>query len=145
MQWVDRVGRRLKLRDLHILLTVIQRGSMAKAAAALAISQPAVSKAIANIEHTVGLRLLDRSRNGIEPTAYGRALARRGLAIFDELKHGVEELAFLADPTTGELRIGSTERHRGRVAAGRHRALLTRASSRSSRRSASRDEHAALS
>jgi DNA-binding transcriptional LysR family regulator len=109
MQWVDRVGRRLKLRDLHILLTVVQRGSMAKAAAALAISQPAVSKAIADMEHTVGLRLLDRSRNGIEPTAYGSALARRGLAIFDELKHGVEELAFLADPTAGELRIGSTE------------------------------------
>jgi DNA-binding transcriptional LysR family regulator len=109
MQWVDRVGRRLKLRDLHILLTVVQRGSMAKAAAALAISQPAVSKAIADMEHTVGLRLLDRRRNGIEPTAYGSALVRRGLAIFDELKHGVEELAFLADPTAGELRIGSTE------------------------------------
>ena len=109
MQWVDRVGRCLKLRDLHILLTVVQRGSMAKAAAALAISQPAVSKAIADMEHTVGLRLLDRRRNGIEPTAYGSALVRRGLAIFDELKHGVEELAFLADPTAGELRIGSTE------------------------------------
>jgi DNA-binding transcriptional LysR family regulator len=109
MQWVDRVGRRLKLRDLHILLTVVQHGSMAKAAAALAISQPAVSKAIADMEHTVGLRLLDRRRNGIEPTAYGSALVRRGLAIFDELKHGVEELAFLADPTAGELRIGSTE------------------------------------
>jgi DNA-binding transcriptional LysR family regulator len=109
MQWVDRIGRRLKLRDLHILLTVVQRGSMAKAAAALTISQPAVSKAIADMEHTLGLRLLDRSRNGIEPTAYGRALVRRGLAIFDELKHGVQELAFLADPTAGELRIGSAE------------------------------------
>jgi len=109
MQWVDRVGRRLKLRDLHILLTVVKRGSMARAAAELAISQPAVSKAIADMEHTLGLRLLDRSRNGIEPTAYGRALVRRGLAIFDELKLGVEELAFLSDPTAGELRIGSTE------------------------------------
>src|SRR5712691_5778136 len=109
MQWHDRIGRRLKLRDLHILLTVVQRGSMARAAAELAISQPAVSKAIADMEHTLGLRLLDRSRSGIEPTAYGRALVGRGLVIFDELKHGVEELAFLADPTAGELRIGSTE------------------------------------
>jgi DNA-binding transcriptional LysR family regulator len=109
MQWIDRIGRRLKLRDLHILLAVVQRGSMAKAAAELAISQPAVSKAIADMEHTLGLRLLDRSRNGIQPTAYGRALVRRGLAVFDELKHGVEELEFLADPTAGELRIGSTE------------------------------------
>ena len=109
MQWADRIGRRLKLRDLHILLTVVQQGSMAKAAAELGISQPAVSKAIADMEHTFGLRLLDRGRSGIEPTAYGRALVKRGLAIFDELKHGVEELAFLADPTVGELRIGSTE------------------------------------
>jgi DNA-binding transcriptional LysR family regulator len=109
MQWVDRVGRRLKLRDLHILLTVVQHRSMAKAAAELAISQPAVSKAIADMESTFGLRLLDRSRNGIEPTAYGRALVTRGQTIFDELKHGVEELAFLSDPTVGELHIASTE------------------------------------
>ena len=109
MQWLDRVGNRLKLRDLHILLTVVRRGSMAKAAAELAISQPAVSKAIADMEHLFGLRLLDRSRSGIEPTAYGRALIARGQAIFDELKQGVEELAFLADPTVGDLHIGSTE------------------------------------
>jgi DNA-binding transcriptional LysR family regulator len=109
MQWVDRVGRRLKLRDLHILLTVVQRRSMAKAAAELAISQPAVSKAIADMEHAFGLRLLERNRSGIEPTAYGRALVARGIVIFDELKQGVAELDFLADPTVGDLHIGSTE------------------------------------
>src|SRR6266446_5630131 len=109
MQWHDRIGRRLKLRDLHILLAVVQRGSMAKAAAELAISQPAVSKAVADMEHTLGLRLLERSRNGIETTIYGRALVRRGYAIFDELKQGVDELAFLSDTTVGELRIGSKE------------------------------------
>lgn len=109
MQWVDRVGNRLKLRDLHILLVVVQQGSMAKAAAQLAISQPAVSKAIADMEQTFGLRLLDRGRSGVEPTAYGRALVTRGLAIFDELKLGMEELAFLADPTVGTLAIASTE------------------------------------
>jgi DNA-binding transcriptional LysR family regulator len=109
MQWADRIGCRLKLRDLHILLAVVQRGSMAKAAAELAISQPAVSKAIAEMEHVLGLRLLDRGRSGIEPTAYGRALVQRGMTIFDELKQGVEELGFLADPTRGKLNIGSTE------------------------------------
>ena len=103
MQWVDRIGSRLKLRDLHILLTVVQQGSMAKAASKLAISQPAVSKAIADMEHTFGLRLLDRGRSGVEPTAYGRALVTRGQTIFDELKLGVEELAFLADPTVGRV------------------------------------------
>jgi len=44
MEWAERIGRRLKLRDLHLLITVVQRGSMAKAAAELGVSQPAVSK-----------------------------------------------------------------------------------------------------
>jgi DNA-binding transcriptional LysR family regulator len=109
MRWIDRIGRRLKLRDLHILLAVVQYRSMAKAASELAISQPAVSKAIADMEYALGLRLLDRTRQGIEPTMYGRALIRRGLTVFDELRQGVKELEFLADPTAGELRIGSQE------------------------------------
>ena len=74
------------------------------------------------MEHTFGLRLLDRSRSGVEPTAYGRALVTRGQAIFDELKLGIEELAFLADPTVGELHIASTES----VAAGLLPAVLER-------------------
>src|ERR1700686_3209623 len=109
MQPIDRARRRLKLRDLHILLAVVQRGSMAKAAAELAISQPAVSKAIADMEYTPGLRLLDRTRHGIEPTTYGRVLIKRGMTIFDELKQAAQELDFLADPTVGELCIGSSE------------------------------------
>ena len=109
MEYSERIGRRLKLRDLHILLAVVQHRSMAKAANALAISQPAVSKAIAEMEDVLGLRLLDRGRHGVEPTAYGEALVKRGRAAFDELKNGIEELLFLADPTVGELRLGSAE------------------------------------
>lgn len=122
MTWSDRIGRRLKLRDLHVLMTVVQCGSMAKAAAELRVSQPAVSKAIADMEHTLGLRLLDRGRSGITPTSYGQALVKRGLVIFDELKQGVEELEFLADPSVGSLRIGSTES----VAAGMLPAIVER-------------------
>src|SRR5688500_13946990 len=109
MQWADRVGRRLKLRDLHILLAVVKSGSMGKAAAELAISQPSISKAIAEVEHAVGLRLLDRGPHGIEPTIYGRALLKCGVAVFDELRQGIKELEFLTDPHAGELRIGCTE------------------------------------
>jgi DNA-binding transcriptional LysR family regulator len=109
MQWSDRVGRRLKLRDLHILLAVARSGSMGKAAADLAISQPAVSKAIADVEHAVGLRLLDRGPQGIRPTLYGQALLQCGVVVFDELRQGVKQLEFLTDPTAGELRIGCNE------------------------------------
>src|SRR6476469_5198405 len=109
MQWSDRIGRRLKLRDLHILLAVAKSGSMGRAAADLAISQPSISKAIADVEHAVGLRLLDRGPHGIEPTIYGRALLNCGTAVFDELRQGVKALEFLTDPTAGELRLGCTE------------------------------------
>lgn len=109
MEWDARIGRRLRLRDLHILLAVVQAGSMARAAANLAVSQPAVWKAISDLECAVGLRLLDRSPRGVEPTRYGEALVKRAATVFDELRQGVKELDSLADPNIGELRIGTSE------------------------------------
>jgi DNA-binding transcriptional LysR family regulator len=107
MDWNEqRLGRDLKLRDLSVLLTVARCGSMGKAAAELAVSQPAVSKAIAEMEFTLGVRLLDRSPQGVEPTIYARALLDRGLIAFDELRQAVKHIEYLADPTAGELRIG---------------------------------------
>ena len=88
--------RRLKLRELRVLLAAVQAGSMAKAAKQLAISQPAVSRAIDDLEKTLGVPLFDRTARGIEPTQYGRALLRRGVAVFDELKQRVQEIAHLA-------------------------------------------------
>jgi len=104
----ERVSRRLKLRDLHVLQTVATCGSMGKAATQLAVSQPAISKTIADMEHALGVRLLDRNSRGIEPTIYARTLLDRGLVAFDELKQAVKQIQFLANPTTGELRVGST-------------------------------------
>ena len=60
------------------------------------------------MEETLGVPLFDRSSRGIEPTQYGRALLKRGVAVFDELKQGVQEIAHLSNPETGELRIGSS-------------------------------------
>jgi DNA-binding transcriptional LysR family regulator len=106
MQWTDRVERRIKLRDLHILLALVESGSMGRAAKRLAISQPVVSKTIADLEHVLGVRLLDRTSQGVEATVYGRALLNCSIAVFDELRHGMQEIAFLSDPTVGALRIG---------------------------------------
>jgi len=107
--WDDRMRRRLRLRDLDILMAVIQAGSMGKATERLNLSQPAISKAIADLERALGVRLVDRSRQGVEPTPYGYALVKRGAAVFDELRQGVQDIAFLSDPTAGEIRIGTTE------------------------------------
>lgn len=54
----------------------------------------------------MGVQLLNRSSQGVEPTRYGRALLKRGLAVFDELKQSVRDIETLADPGTGELAIG---------------------------------------
>jgi DNA-binding transcriptional LysR family regulator len=107
-QWADRIGRRIKLRDLHVFQAVVQAGSMTKAANQLAISVPVVSKAIADLEHSVGVQLLDREPQGVAPTAYGRALLHRSAIAFEELRQGIKDIEFLADPTVGEVRIGST-------------------------------------
>jgi DNA-binding transcriptional LysR family regulator len=101
--------RRLKLRDLHVLDAVAEAGSMAKAAPRLGMSQPAVSRVVADMEHLLGVPLFDRSSTGVELTRFGQALRRRSTAVTDELEQGLGELAFLADPTQGEVRIGTTE------------------------------------
>lgn len=108
MRWNDRIGRRIKLSDLHILLAVAQAGSMAKAAGQLAVSHPVVSRSISDLEHTLGVRLLERNPRGVELTAYGRAMLNRSHAAFDELRQGVKDIEFLSDPTVGEVRIGTT-------------------------------------
>jgi len=108
MRWKDRIGRRIKLSDLHVLLSVAQCGSMAKAANELAISHPAVSRSISELEHTLGVRLLERNPHGVALTEFGRAMLARSQAAFDELRQGVRDIEFLADPGIGEVRIGST-------------------------------------
>ena len=109
MRWDQKIGRRLKLRDLHTLLAVAERKSMGKAARDLALTQPAVTKAIAEMERTLGVRVLDRTSRGVEPTPYGRVLLKWCGVIFDDLHQAVQEIDFLADPATGELRIGANE------------------------------------
>lgn len=107
MQLSDRVGRRIKLHDLHVLMAVAQTGSMSKAAALLNTGQPAISRSIAELEHMLGIRLFERSRQGVTATKYGRALLDGGTRVFDDLRQAFRSIEYLADPTAGEIRIGA--------------------------------------
>jgi DNA-binding transcriptional LysR family regulator len=109
LDWDSRIGRRLRLRDLHVFFTVAQTGSLAKAAATLHVSQPAVSRLIIDLEHAVGVKLFDRGSRGVTPTVYGRTLLVRGQSAFDELRQGIREIEFLSDPTAGEMKVGCQE------------------------------------
>jgi DNA-binding transcriptional LysR family regulator len=77
MKWDDRIGRRLRLKDLHTLQTVAEVGSMAKASERLALSQPAISKAISDMERTFGAPLMNRTSRGVELTQCGHLLVER--------------------------------------------------------------------
>ena len=108
MQVADRIGARIKLHDLHVLMTVVQTGSMSGAANLLNTTQPAISRSIGELERAIGVSLLERSRRGVEPTRYGRALLDGGTAVFDDLRQAVKNIQFLAEPTAGEVRIGTS-------------------------------------
>ena len=107
--WERKIGRRLRLRDLHVVFVVAESGSMAKAAEVLRVTQSAVSQMIADVEQELGVRLFDRSRRGVEVTIYGQALIRRGKAAFDELRLGIQEIDYLKSEGAGEIRIGCPE------------------------------------
>jgi DNA-binding transcriptional LysR family regulator len=109
MKWDDRIGRRLRLKDLHTLQTVAEVGSMAKASERLALSQPAISKAVSDMEHILGASLLDRSARGVALTESGRLLVERTRVVFDEISQGVSDIERLSDPTRGIVKIGTTE------------------------------------
>jgi DNA-binding transcriptional LysR family regulator len=95
MEIGDRIARRMKLQDLRILMTVAQAGSMNKAAVILNMTQSAVSRSIAELERTVGVRLLDRTSQGVEPTECGRAMLECGVTIFDNVRQGAKKIEFL--------------------------------------------------
>src|SRR3989442_12588575 len=101
--------RRVKLRDLDTLMTVVSVGGMRKAAEQLHLSQPAVSKAVAELENTLGVTLLDRSRRGVAVTSFGQALIKRAAVMFDELQQGARELEHLADPYGGQISLACAE------------------------------------
>jgi DNA-binding transcriptional LysR family regulator len=117
LNWDSRVGRRLRLRDLHILFAVVEYGSMSAAGAHLNMSQSAVSQAIAALEEVLKVRLLDRTPHGVEPTIYANAIMRRGNVVFDELRSGIKDIEFLADPDGGEVRIACADTLAGGILA----------------------------
>ena len=118
MKWSDRIGRRLKLHDLHVLMTVAETGSMGRAAERLAVSPPSVSKAISDMEHVIGgTSSRQRLEGALKPTGYGRALLRHSIGAFDELRQGIKAIESLSDPSNwrGQDRLSRCFHQRRRV------------------------------
>jgi len=94
---------RLQLRHLRCLAAVGQERNLVRAAKALALTQPAVSKTIAELEDIVGRQLLVRRRRGVDLTAAGEVLLRHSVATLRGLREG---MALALDEAEGEqLRV----------------------------------------
>jgi len=78
-----------------------------KAANEAGVTQPALSKVVAGLEATLGVRLFDRTSRGVLPTPYGDALYRRAAGVFEELQNAAQEIESLANAGSGELRLGA--------------------------------------
>lgn len=104
---IQRLPRRLKMSELRIFVAALEHRSFHKAAAVVNLTQPAVTKAIAGLEDTLGVRLFDRTANGVEPTVHGLAFAPRAIAIFEELRRAAQDLTLVSSGAQGSLRIGT--------------------------------------
>jgi DNA-binding transcriptional LysR family regulator len=104
---IHRLPRHLKMGELRVFVAVLEHRSFRKAAAVLHLTQPAVTKAVAGLEDTLGVKLFDRVASGVEPTVHGRSFAPRAVAVFDELRRAAQDLAMVTSGTIGSLRVGT--------------------------------------
>ena len=124
---VPRILHRLKA--LRCLAAVAIHGSAVRAAEALFISQPAVTRAVLDFERFCGVALFDRGGRGMTPTAIGLRVARRAQAMLDHLASGAAAATELAAPA--DRRLSTSNRFAGAVTAAAIQALVVMARSRS--------------
>jgi DNA-binding transcriptional LysR family regulator len=91
---------------LRQLAVIVRERSFSKAAEAMSISQPALSKSIRSLERALGVQLLERGRFGALPTAFGLALVRHADAIDAELRSAAQEIDALRVAQSGHTCVG---------------------------------------
>jgi DNA-binding transcriptional LysR family regulator len=97
----------MDLRSLRHALALGRHRHYGRAAAALYLSQPALSRSIAALERGLGVRLFERGRQGVRPTAFGELLLARGESLLDDVAELEREIARRQGLASGELRVGA--------------------------------------
>jgi DNA-binding transcriptional LysR family regulator len=103
---IQRLPRHLKMGELRAFVAVMEHRSFRKAAEVLHLTQPAITKTIASLEATLGVKLFHRALQGVEPTVHGLSFAPRAVAVFDELRRAAQELSLVSMGAQGALRVG---------------------------------------
>src|SRR6266568_7013750 len=108
MATIDRVLRsNLKLRHLQLLVALDEFRHLGRAAEFLSVTQPAVSKTLAEIERLFDLGLFVRSTRGTEPTPYGDAIVRFARSVLADYERTRDEIASVASGAAGRTRVGA--------------------------------------
>lgn len=97
----------LNTRQLHHFLAIVDHGSLGRAAKALHISEPALSKSIRILEDSLQVKLFDRGPRGLELTTLGHSLLDHSRVVVAELRRAVLELRELQGNEVGHVYIGS--------------------------------------
>lgn len=93
-------------RQLQLLVAIDDLRNLGKVAASINVSQPAVSKALVELERGLGLKLFERTSHGMIPTIYGECLVRHARAMLTELSHARDELRGIVSGSSGNIRVG---------------------------------------
>lgn len=96
----------MDIRHLRYFIACVESKTMHAAAEAVHVSQPALSKAISNLEASLGVPLLDRRPRGVEPTPFGLTLYRYAKMIESDMRHAVAEIDAMRGMTRGEIVVG---------------------------------------
>src|SRR5215467_3354907 len=101
------ITRKFRLRHVETIAEVYDCRSILKASRRLNLSQPTVTKALQDIERTLGVALFKRTNRGLEPTPYGEIFARHAKIVLAQLRHAAEELEDLRAGYSGKVTVGT--------------------------------------
>src|SRR6201998_1627995 len=98
---------KFRLRHVELIAELHDCRSILKASKRLSLTQPTVTKALRDVESTLGVKLFARSNRGLEPTAYGEIFARHAKIVLAQLRHAAEELESLRAGYSGKVTVGT--------------------------------------
>jgi DNA-binding transcriptional LysR family regulator len=101
------IRRKFRLRHVELIAELYDCRSILRAARRLSLTQPTVTKALKDVESTLGVKLFERSNRGLEPTAYGEIFARHAKIVLAQLRHAAEELESLRAGYSGKVTVGT--------------------------------------
>jgi DNA-binding transcriptional LysR family regulator len=103
-RWIE---RKFRLRHVELIAELYDCRSILKAARRLNLTQPTLTKALQDVEATLGVALFERSNRGLAPTPYGDIFARHAKMVLAQLRHAAEELESLRAGYSGRVAVGT--------------------------------------